>query len=102
MTAEEEAEGEEGWTCVACTLNNHPTAKKCTACNGKRPEDYVVPPEHLIKEKEQEMLDEEKLEVEMKKLQIAQMISIIGVTLLPNPEPFQCPLCAGDVVKGKK
>ena len=38
--------------------------------------------------------------MEMKRLQLGQMFNIFGIHLLPNPEAFQCPLCAGDIAKG--
>ena len=36
-----------GWKCTYCPLINKPLVRSCTACDSRRPNDYIVPKDYV-------------------------------------------------------
>ncbi|XP_062900757.1 ranBP-type and C3HC4-type zinc finger-containing protein 1 isoform X2 [Mobula hypostoma] len=95
---------QKGWACTQCTFINKPTRPGCEMCSNPRPQDYVVPDEYALSDKEFcRMLQEEALlrsqqELEEERLRNYEyLLQLDGQHLVTNPEPLECPICLSSI-----
>ncbi|XP_059827574.1 ranBP-type and C3HC4-type zinc finger-containing protein 1 isoform X3 [Hypanus sabinus] len=95
---------QKGWACAQCTFINKPTRPGCEMCSSPRPQDYVVPEEYALGDKEFcRMLQEEALlrsqqELEEERLRNYEyLLQLDGQHLVTNPESLECPICLSSI-----
>ena len=57
--------GSEGWQCSQCTFINTPTRPGCEVCSATRPEEYTVPAQFVLDERERSRIEEEQRQAEL-------------------------------------
>ncbi|GFO38632.1 ranbp-type and c3hc4-type Zinc finger-containing protein 1 [Plakobranchus ocellatus] len=57
----ESEEMREGWSCPACTFRNLPMWPGCEICNQQRPEDYQIPENYQLTERELHLIHDEQV-----------------------------------------
>ncbi|XP_065353337.1 uncharacterized protein LOC135948154 isoform X1 [Cloeon dipterum] len=99
-----------GWTCPLCTLINPPTRPGCAACTTDRPADYKIPDENEISDQEAKRLQQEEENDQALENQATQengannyeaLVALENMDLVPNMEPFDCPVCFGSFPAGE-
>lgn len=55
----------QGWQCRVCTFINTPTRPGCEICSSSRPEDYIVPNQIVLDERERSRIAEERRQIEL-------------------------------------
>lgn len=106
----------EGWECPKCTFKNPPTFPGCKMCSSNCPDDYKVPDNYQLDPEEQERLKTEQMlekltlqaefnrkaeEVKMAQRNYLQTMEHVQQKILPNPTPFDCPICFTNFGKGE-
>ncbi|XP_035825201.1 ranBP-type and C3HC4-type zinc finger-containing protein 1 isoform X1 [Aplysia californica] len=98
-----------GWKCPRCTLINLPMRPGCELCSGSRPSDYHVPDGYQPTAEEMKLMENdqrlERLTREARQMQLVanyqSHLALDELDLVPNPEPFLCPICFDDFGEGE-
>eukprot|EP00112_Aurelia_sp_Birch-Aquarium-sp1_P011498 Seg2418.3 transcript_id=Seg2418.3/GoldUCD/mRNA.D3Y31 product="RanBP-type and C3HC4-type zinc finger-containing protein 1" protein_id=Seg2418.3/GoldUCD/D3Y31 len=106
----------QGWKCNRCTYVNTPTRPGCEMCGDDRPEDYQIPADVRIDEKERHRLEQEaileqlafnheqKIKDEERRLAFINFENVVKAAenpLIPNAEAFECEICYAEYEKGE-